>query len=67
MMVLTLNGKESVRTGAKSLKDLIEELDLKPEGVAAEVNLKVIRKKDYADTRLEDGDRVEIVNFVGGG
>jgi thiamine biosynthesis protein ThiS len=66
-MLLTLNGKESIRTGAKTLNDLIEELDLKPEGVAAEVNLKVISKRDYANTRLRDGDKVEIVNFVGGG
>jgi thiamine biosynthesis protein ThiS len=66
-MVLTLNGKESIRTRSETLKGLIEELELKPEGVAAEVNLKVIKKKDYGNTRLKDGDKVELVNFVGGG
>ena len=66
-MVLTLNGKESVGTRSETLKGLIEELDLKPYGVAEEVNLKVIKKKDYANTRLRYGDNVELVNFVGGG
>jgi thiamine biosynthesis protein ThiS len=65
-MRLTVNG-ENMDTGAETLKRLIEELDLKPEGVAAEVNLNVVKKKDYGNTRLKEGDRVEIVNFVGGG
>jgi thiamine biosynthesis protein ThiS len=65
-MRLTVNG-ENMDTEAETLKRLIEELDLKPEGVAAEVNLNVVKKKDYGNTRLKEGDRVEIVNFVGGG
>jgi thiamine biosynthesis protein ThiS len=65
-MRLTVNGEDR-ETGAGTLKALIEELELRPEAVAAEVNLSVIRKKDYAATPLREGDRVELVNFVGGG
>jgi len=65
-MNLTVNG-EKRETGAETLQGLIEELELKPQGVAAEVNLSVISKRDYATCRLKDGDVVEIVRFVGGG
>jgi thiamine biosynthesis protein ThiS len=65
-MRLTVNG-ETMETGAETLKGLIEELNLEPEGVAAEVNMVVIRKKEYGNTRLSEGDSVEIVRFVGGG
>jgi sulfur carrier protein len=65
-MRLTVNGEQK-ETQAKTLQGLIEELELKPQGVAAEVNLAVISKKDYAACMLKDGDSVEIVRFVGGG
>ena len=42
------------------------ELRIKPERVAVEVNLSIIKKSDYDSCRLKDGDRIEIVNFVGG-
>jgi thiamine biosynthesis protein ThiS len=65
-MVVTVNG-QSMETGAETLRALIEMLDLRPERVAAEVNMKVIRKTDYDSVRIMEGDTVEIVNFVGGG
>lgn len=65
-MKLRVNG-EDFETGAETLTGLIEQLNLKPEGVAVEVNLNVIKKKDYGETRLREGDAVEIVKFVGGG
>jgi thiamine biosynthesis protein ThiS len=37
------------------------------ERVAVEVNLRVIKKKDFEKCRLRDGDTIEIVYFVGGG
>jgi sulfur carrier protein len=65
-MRLKVNGEE-VTTGADTLQRLIEEMRLRPEGVAVEVNLAVVRKGQYGTFRLRENDSVEIVNFVGGG
>ena len=65
-MRLTVNGEE-LKTGAGTLQELIQEMSITAERVAVEVNLKVIRKKDYRSFVLNEGDTVEIVNFVGGG
>ncbi|WP_308767584.1 sulfur carrier protein ThiS [Candidatus Hakubella thermalkaliphila] len=45
----------------------MRELRIKHDRVAVEVNLSIIKKSDYGSCRLKDGDRSEIVNFVGGG
>lgn len=65
-MRLKLNGEEYT-TGRDTLGQLLRELEIIPERVAVEVNLMVIRKKDFENYRLKDGDSVEIVYFVGGG
>ncbi len=49
------------------VRDLVEKLGLKPERLAVEVNRKIVRKAEWGSTSLSDGDKVEIVNFVGGG
>jgi thiamine biosynthesis protein ThiS len=46
---------------------LIEELGLTPERLAIEVNRRIIRRADWPSTTLAEGDKVEIVHFVGGG
>lgn len=52
---------------AATIQELLEELKIDPGRVAVEVNLSVIRKAEFGIFRLNDGDSVEIVNFVGGG
>jgi len=52
---------------AGTVMELLDELHIKKEQVAVEVNFSVIKKDAYATFRLHDGDRVEIVKFVGGG
>lgn len=63
-----MNG-EQYNTEKKELTidSLLNELGIIPERVAVEVNLEIIKKVDYKDYPLKDGDRVEIVYFVGGG
>lgn len=46
---------------------LIEELNLEASRIAVELNLEILPKSLWATTLLADGDRVEIVHFVGGG
>ena len=65
-MRLKVNGEE-IDTAAATLLQLLQEKEIKPERVAVEVNLKVLKRVDFARRRLHEGDIVEIVNFVGGG
>lgn len=65
-MRLIVNG-ESIDSAAATLGALLGELKLMRERVAVEINLRIISKKDYDTCLISDGDRIEIVNFVGGG
>jgi thiamine biosynthesis protein ThiS len=66
-MNITLNGESStVREGA-SVAELLAERKLIPLRVAVEVNEELVPRKQFAETALRDGDRIEIVTFVGGG
>lgn len=65
-MRLTVNG-EAYCTAKDTVKELLNEMDIVPERVAVEVNLKVIRRAEYAGHRLQEGDSIEVVYFVGGG
>lgn len=50
-----------------AVADLIGFLGLKPERLAIEVNHRIIRRSEWSSTALAEGDKVEIVHFVGGG
>ncbi len=65
-MRLKVNG-EDLETAAATVLQLLQEKEIKPERVAVEVNLKVLRRTDFERLPLHEGDVVEIVNFVGGG
>ncbi|MDA8169091.1 MAG: sulfur carrier protein ThiS [Nitrospiraceae bacterium] len=66
MIRLRVNG-EAVESGAASVQGLLAELGIESGRVAVEVNMEIVKKKDYAGFLLKEGDVVEIVNFVGGG
>ena len=53
--------------GPITVLDLIEKLGLEPRKLAVERNLEIVPKSAYGDTIVVDGDRYEIVHFVGGG
>jgi thiamine biosynthesis protein ThiS len=65
-MDLTVNGKTMKISGA-TIRDLLVELQIDPARVAVERNLEIVPKKMYESLRVCDGDRIEIVHFVGGG
>jgi len=62
-----LNGEPKELAEGTTLHSLIEQLSLAPERVAVELNRDVVRRADWPATRLSEGDRVEVVHFVGGG
>ena len=66
---LTVNGEVVMWEGdhALSLADLLQQRHLRADRVAIERNGAIVGREAWASTRLEDGDRLEIVHFVGGG
>jgi thiamine biosynthesis protein ThiS len=66
-MRIQLNGQDHELSGPMTLARLVERLGLDARKVAIERNLEIVPRSTYADTMLDDGDRLEIVNFVGGG
>lgn len=64
---ITLNGDEREFAREMSVADLLGELGFEQRKIAVERNLEIVPRSTYADVRIEDGDRLEIVRFVGGG
>jgi thiamine biosynthesis protein ThiS len=65
-MNLIING-ESQTLLADTLSALVEQLGMKSDRVAIELNREIVPRDQWTETRLADGDRLEIVHFVGGG
>jgi sulfur carrier protein len=69
-LTITLNGQ--LRTfddlsAAASVAELVAELGLKADRVALELNGEIVARSRWAEAKLADADRLEIVHFVGGG
>ena len=62
-----VNGEAREIADTLNLSELLSELSLAPERVAIELNKQVVRRNQWPETILADGDRIEIVHFVGGG
>ncbi|MBN2752657.1 MAG: sulfur carrier protein ThiS [Rhodospirillaceae bacterium] len=66
-MHITLNGETKTVGEGLSVADLLQELGIEPRKVAVERNLEIVPKSAYAATNVADGDRFEVVHFIGGG
>lgn len=64
---IRLNGEVRTLRPGSTLASLLDEVGRDPRTVAIERNGKIVRRADFSDTRLDSGDRVEIVQFVQGG
>jgi sulfur carrier protein len=62
-----VNGEPREVNPKTSLTELVSILNLPADRIAVELNRKVVRRVDWSHTWLNNGDRVEIVHFVGGG
>lgn len=67
MIQVRLNGKDREIESDLSVRDLLESLELNPHMVVVELNRKILPRDAIGDVRVEDGDQVEVVHFVGGG
>lgn len=66
-MKVTVNGEPREISPGTTVADLLREIGTPPERVAVEVNLDVVPRQQYAETRIQEGDTIEVVTFVGGG
>ena len=66
-MKLQINGEQRDLPDGLSLAALIEHLGMKPDRVAVELNLGIVPRTNWHSTELKNGDKLEIVHFVGGG
>ncbi len=69
-MKLQINGEDRDFNDAPSLftlAALVENMGMKADRVAVELNREIVSRDRWAETRLADGDRLEVVHFVGGG
>ncbi|MBI5532749.1 MAG: sulfur carrier protein ThiS [Deltaproteobacteria bacterium] len=66
-MKLVINGAERDVDGARSVLGLIESLKLDPKTLVVEHNGVLLRREGLDSARLAEGDRLELVRFVGGG
>jgi sulfur carrier protein len=66
-MKLLINGEDREVVAPLSLSALIQQLGMKTDRVAIELNWNIVARERWAETKLAEGDRLEIVHFVGGG
>lgn len=65
-MLIQING-EPRETAQKTVLLLLETLGIDPKRIAVELNMDILPKAEYSTRALAEGDRIEIVHFVGGG
>lgn len=66
--MIQVNGKEVALSAPETtVLDLLEQFNLDAKAVIVELNMEIVEKMKYSETAVQDGDRVEIVHFVGGG
>ena len=66
-MKITLNGEKFTLETGSNIVNLIDKLDLNTDKLAIERNLEIVPKSKFAMTIIEEGDKLEIVHFIGGG
>ncbi len=66
-MQVTINGEHEAFEREMSVADLLADRRIESRRVAVEINEDIVPRKTYADRLVRDGDRIEIVTFVGGG
>lgn len=65
--MIIVNGKEINLTEDTNVAEYLEQNQYQVKRIAVELNGDILPKYSYSDTMLKDGDRLEVVTFVGGG
>ena len=66
-MRLTINGQQKEFSERLILLDLVNEYTKNQQTLVIELNDEIIKREEWAEKKLQDGDKIELVSFVGGG
>jgi len=66
-MKIWVNGMVTESADRSTVSELLKQLAIQSDQAAVELNLTIMERADYAKTILKDGDKLEIIRFVGGG
>lgn len=66
-MLLTINGEEKEFESGVTLKEIITTLQIEDKVMAAAVNMEIVKKDDWGRFTPNDQDKLELLQFVGGG
>ncbi len=66
-MHIIINGEKKEFGKEITVSELLEQLNIDPRKIAVERNQHLIRRQNFPEAVLNEGDEVEIINFVGGG
>ena len=66
-MQVQVNGEQRTLAVGLTVTGLLKELDIRPDRVAVELNLTILDRGEFDRRSLQDGDRIEIISFIGGG
>jgi sulfur carrier protein len=67
MITIRLNGKPRGLAAPMAIPELLESVGVTPRQVAVAINGEVVKRAEWQDVSVEDGDVVEVVRAVGGG
>lgn len=67
MATIQVNGESRGVSDGQTVAALLHELDIRVDRVAVELNLEILDRNDFNTRGLREGDRVEILSFIGGG
>lgn len=65
-MKIIVNGKKE-KLKVSTITELVEEKELDKSGLVVEHNGKIIKQEKWSKNKLQDGDKLELLSFVGGG
>ncbi|MEA2027549.1 MAG: sulfur carrier protein ThiS [Campylobacterota bacterium] len=66
-MQIILNGQNKEVESGISLEELITSLNLQIKVMASAVNMEIVKKEDWNNCQLKEGDKIDLLDFVGGG
>lgn len=66
-MKIILNGEEVKFEGGMNVSSLIERYSLDKRKIAVERNLEIVPRSSFEEVEINEGDRIEIIHFIGGG
>jgi len=66
-MHIQVNGEQRTLADGSTVAGLLAELDIRSDRVAVELNLNILDRSEFDGRNLQEGDRIEIISFIGGG